>query len=247
MLFNRFKVVNQSEHGRIFAVGDVHGCLDELKELLALVKFDTSTDQLVFVGDLADRGKQSLATLEFVLDKPYFHIVAGNHEHLLCEHVNGPIALSKKFLKYWLAEDGYWTHAVDDAELTQVCRKLSEQCYYIVEVATVCGTRFGITHAGYDESNWYRVEQSYPDDFYGLLMWSRKRAGGTFQTISAISGIDFTVHGHTIFERPQFKGDSLFIDTGCALGGRLTAVDLGAFAAQQQFNSDTLFSVTRHR
>lgn len=246
MLFKQFKSVQQNDFGRLFAVGDVHGCLDELVELLAKIAFDPSVDQMIFVGDLADRGRQSLATLEYVLDKPYFHVVVGNHEHMLYEHIFGPFTLTKKFLKYWLAEDGFWTHSADDAKLKQLCLKLSEQCHYIIEVKASTGTLFGVTHAGYDGSHWYDPSRDYPDDFFGLLMWSRKRAGSTFQGISPISGIDYTVHGHTVFERPQFKGNSLFIDTGCAIGGALTAVDLGAFAEQQQFNPTTVFSVFRH-
>ena len=45
---------------RIIVVGDVHGCLDELRELLAKVAFNQSSDVLLFTGDLGNRGPYSV-------------------------------------------------------------------------------------------------------------------------------------------------------------------------------------------
>lgn len=51
---------------RDIAIGDVHGCIDELNELLCLVSYKPGRDRLVFVGDLVDRGPDSLAVLRRV-------------------------------------------------------------------------------------------------------------------------------------------------------------------------------------
>ncbi|MDX8408488.1 MAG: symmetrical bis(5'-nucleosyl)-tetraphosphatase [Mariprofundales bacterium] len=70
---------------RIFAVGDIQGCYDCLRRLLDQAGFDADRDQLWCVGDLVNRGPESLATLRF-LRQLGEHCVAvlGNHDlHLL--------------------------------------------------------------------------------------------------------------------------------------------------------------------
>lgn len=77
--------------GRDFVVGDLHGCFDLLDRLLEHVRFDPACDRLFSVGDLVDRGPDSLRCVEF-LTSTWFHAVKGNHETLLLEFFESYLA-----------------------------------------------------------------------------------------------------------------------------------------------------------
>src|SRR5881227_513746 len=76
--------------GRTIVVGDIHGCYDELGELLARVDL-RAQDRVVAVGDLIVKGEQSRAVLDLFMSDPRFSSVIGNHDLAL--------------LRYWRGED----------------------------------------------------------------------------------------------------------------------------------------------
>ena len=69
----------RNENGRDFVVSDIHGCYDTLMVELAQIDFDQHKDRLFSVGDLVDRGPDSLKCLKLI-EEPWFHPVIGNHE-----------------------------------------------------------------------------------------------------------------------------------------------------------------------
>lgn len=79
------------------AVGDVHGCLRELKQVLERTGFDPAKDRVLFVGDLVNGGPDSLGVLRFVRDLgEAAEVVLGNHDlHMLAVGLGGQEAREK--------------------------------------------------------------------------------------------------------------------------------------------------------
>ncbi|MGZ4957859.1 MAG: metallophosphoesterase [Methylomonas sp.] len=71
-----------NRQGKDYVIGDLHGCLDLLQRLLDEVGFDQNRDRLFSVGDLIDRGPDSLGCLH-LLKHSWFYSVQGNHENML--------------------------------------------------------------------------------------------------------------------------------------------------------------------
>ncbi|MCX7635800.1 MAG: metallophosphoesterase, partial [Syntrophales bacterium] len=78
--------------GRIFAIGDVHGCRQRLEALVDRIPLDYDGDTLVFVGDYIDRGPDSKAVVDFILElcEDIRHVVClrGNHEQMFLNYIN---------------------------------------------------------------------------------------------------------------------------------------------------------------
>ena len=78
------RTLPSNDQGRDYVVGDLHGCRQLLDQLLEFVDFSPENDRLFSVGDLIDRGSDSLGCLA-LLEKPWFYAVRGNHEEMLLD------------------------------------------------------------------------------------------------------------------------------------------------------------------
>lgn len=80
-----------------YAIGDVQGCHDALKRLVQQIRFDPTIDRLWFVGDLVNRGPDSLAVLRFIRQMgASAQMVLGNHDLFLLAVAEGVVDLRAK-------------------------------------------------------------------------------------------------------------------------------------------------------
>lgn len=72
----------------VYAIGDIQGCYADLQNLLELISYSEQNDKLYFVGDLVNRGPQSLEVLRFLRQIPNCKLVLGNHDiHLIARYL----------------------------------------------------------------------------------------------------------------------------------------------------------------
>lgn len=88
------KVISEEEASqisRLIIVGDVHGCLDELQDLLVKCEYEVSTgDRVLLLGDLVNKGPYSAEMVKFVREKGIL-CVRGNHDDWALCHALGLI------------------------------------------------------------------------------------------------------------------------------------------------------------
>ena len=78
-----------------YVIGDIQGCYEQLLHLLDQIQFNEHADRLWFVGDLVNRGPQSLQVLRFVKDLPVKPIITlGNHDLYLLHRLFGGAGLN---------------------------------------------------------------------------------------------------------------------------------------------------------
>jgi serine/threonine protein phosphatase 1 len=217
---------------RAYVVGDVHGRLDLLEELLAKIHSElqrrpSAKTLLVFVGDLIDRGPSSAQVIERLRTykrdgiRPVF--LLGNHEEVLLRIVKGDAQLITKWrwfggtecLESYGLDSSQFAHLTDEEALALVRRAIPKEHVEFVE-SFVDSCRFGdylFVHAGIRPG--VDLEQQRQSD----LRWIRD----PFLLDDSDHGF-VVVHGHTISEEVEARPNRIGIDTGAYRTGVLTAL-----------------------
>ena len=205
---------------KIFAIGDIHGCLGKLKDLMSRIDIDRQNNTLIFIGDYIDRGRFSKEVIDYVLhlQGKYKKMVCllGNHESMFLKYLEGvdeDIYLTNGGINT-LHSYGISLH--DDIETRknkipadhlvffQSLRPYYEEGEYI------------FVHAG--------LNPDVPLEEQGIydLLWVR------YEFIESENDIGkIVVFGHTpVGEKPLIRKNKIGIDTGVVYGGRLTCIEL---------------------
>lgn len=86
---------------KVIIVGDVHGCLQELKDLLAKCDYNPLNSIVILVGDLVNKGPFSAEVIQFVRSQQ-FYCVRGNHDESALSHALGTSKTKKTELYDYL-------------------------------------------------------------------------------------------------------------------------------------------------
>ncbi len=226
------------DSGPFDIIGDVHGCFDELLELLGRLGYGVSKSaqhsqvryqvtppsgrKVIFLGDLVDRGPNSPEVLRLVMDMVDAGnaiCVPGNHEVKLERKLSG----RKVNLTHGLAETMEQLADESDEFLTRVKSFFASLISHFI----LDDGRLVVAHAGLKEAFQGRAsgavrnfalygETTGETDEYGLPV--------RYQWASDYKGSAMVVYGHTPVLEPEWLNGTICIDTGCVFGGKLTAL-----------------------
>lgn len=224
---NVIKKYDANEKGRDFIVSDIHGCYSLLEQKLQEVNFNESTDRLFSVGDLCDRGPQSVRAIEF-LNKNWFHPVRGNHDDILVsiyeDEQNNTDSQSsiEPYLTtshFWFVVGGAWWQHISNNQKDQLYEAINQLPYFI-EINTEDGEVVGIIHGEVPvDYTWQQcVKRVSKNDkiVINMITWDRHRFRQKLN--QSVPGIDQIYCGHTIlptdYPVPYTLGNINYIDTG---------------------------------
>ncbi|PAV26303.1 serine/threonine protein phosphatase, partial [Tamilnaduibacter salinus] len=223
-----------NESGRDYVVGDLHGGYDALMRSLEEIGFDHNADRLISVGDLVDRGPDSMGCF-CLLDEPWFYACLGNHEQMMMEALSAGLGSAEALL--WFRNGGDWSLDYDWQELTRGVLQRRARLPDAIEVC-VGSRRVGVIHAEVPGHDWSRLAQSLEtEEGRHEALWSRatiSRLSREPGYVPWVDGIDRVIVGHTPLEEPLSAGNLMYIDTGAFLErGYLTVVRLEEVLARE--------------
>ncbi|WP_108127129.1 metallophosphoesterase [Saccharospirillum mangrovi] len=211
------QTLTANPHGRDFILADLHGHRARLDAALAEREFDPKRDRLFSVGDLIDRGPDSPACLE-LLDEPWFFAVRGNHEQMLIDALRSQQSMS---WSRWLMNGGNWALHQPEQQLEVWAEQLDQLPHTLT--IEFDQARIGLCHAQYRLPHWDdRLDASDYDK--SDWVWGRSRLAG--RDDRSVAGVDWLFHGHTIVERVERLGNSVFIDRGAYNDGPLVLINV---------------------
>jgi len=204
-----------NEKGKDYIIGDLHGCYDLLVEKMYEIGFNKKVDRLFSVGDLIDRGSNSLECLKLIFE-PWFFPVQGNHEDMMLSAV-----LDNESPNLWLMNGGEWSLSVDRDKLSGLAFRVRESIPYSITVETENGD-IGICHAQPPSVDWKNAVEPDERDIK-IMLWSRSWIADQYQ--EPVLNVYKTFHGHTP-DSVEIIENTNFIDTGAFYTGNLTIREL---------------------
>ena len=201
------KNIPANHKGQDFFVGDIHGEYDLLLTTLAQCQFNFECDRLFSVGDIVDRGVDSIACLE-LLHKPWFYAVRGNHEEMLLADEDSELARIHR------NAGGEWFFQCSSQEQSRLKALVEQYCPFAFTIESKFG-HIGVCHAS-SPLHWSALQNARADNIELLkdCAWSTKqyqqvKKGEVFH----INEITFVIHGHVNCARVTTNLNQLWIDT----------------------------------
>jgi len=218
---------------RVYAVGDVHGRADLLRNALDIVDADIASDPpekpiFVGMGDFIDRGPESRSVLDILSNiRDRSVLLKGNHEQILLSFLNDPVKTGPAWL-----ETGGWEflrsygvrsrpHEKDRKELSRIrddlVAKMPDRHLKLIKKLRLSQSIGGYFFAHAGARAGVPLDQQSEED----LLWIRKGFSDKDEPFEKI-----VVHGHTPVTVPYVGLNRINIDTGAYATGKLTLVIL---------------------
>jgi serine/threonine protein phosphatase 1 len=217
---------------RVYAVGDIHGRLDLFEALISAIEEDdgeagAAETTVILLGDLVDRGPDSAGVIARARDwqgRRRVRILAGNHEEMFLKSFEKLETLRhflrfggrETILSYGIDRGAYQKASVEEVQEMMERAVPAEDRRFIEDFEDMIAIGdYVFVHAGIVPG--VPLEEQRRQD----LRWIREPFLSHADPFGAV-----VVHGHTICDDPEDRGNRIGVDTGAYISGRLTALVL---------------------
>lgn len=224
------------ENSKIFAIGDVHGCREELETLLQRLQ-PQPNDQFIFLGDLINRGPDPLGVIRLVRTLPNTTCLFGNHElRLLRYRQDSDPSILKPY-------DWDTIHQLTDSDWIYLSGFLKTLELPELDIVLV--------HGGFIPWLPWQDQNAETVTNIQAINPETRQWGRRSDIPKATSwqdhwkGPPYVICGHTPRRDVYRAKHSICIDTGCTYGGQLTALEIRSgkltqVSARQDYVSKSL-------
>ena len=203
--------------GKTFAIGDIHGCAEELNDLITKLPLDDDST-IVFLGDYVDRGPNSKGVIEKIIElQNQYNVVTlqGNHESMMLGFLEDP---SSPLAGLFILNGGSATLASylnknDTYDIPKEHIDFLESLKLYHETDTHFFVHAGVPNIKLSELN--------HEEYRNQLLWVR----GSFLN-SSFQWEKTIVHGHTPNKEVERTPQRINLDTGCVFKGYLSAIEV---------------------
>lgn len=207
--------------GRVFIIGDLHGCYDDFLAKLEEVGFNFDEDLCLSVGDLVDRGKQSLDCFNLIY-KSWFKAVRGNHEQFCADYFTSiENDVDSELKQSHLANGGEWFYKLPDDVMKKIADDVNDMP--IALILNRGDKKYLVMH-GDMPSTFLNIDDlksglqsSNQETYMNTILWGRRLIKRIINlgTPSGFSGVDKVYFGHTVIPDVKQSLNYVFLDTGC--------------------------------
>ncbi len=226
--FIQRQMAKVNENEVVFAIGDIHGCVDLLNQKLEIINQQIEkitqnspmTFHLVFLGDYIDRGQASRETLETLLnldlDDCKVHYLMGNHEQILLNFLDDP----KKYLTLWMSIGGAATLTSFGINIDQNAIQIRQQ---LIKMMGMDMLNFISELESYYVNGDYFFCHAIPK--YGKPLHEQPKTTLLYNRFEKTPHYEkIVVHGHVLTDEINYSRSKINIDTGAYATKNLTCL-----------------------
>ena len=229
--------MSKTDNYRIYTIGDIHGCLDQLLRVQALIDADLAKNPhpnplVIYLGDYMDRGPENRAVLENLIVAKSANLPArflfGNHDNYINLFLDNPTSMHGRML-HWLdprmgGEKTLESYGVPNAveQTAEVSRDLFAAAIPDAHRLFLNKCELSIHIGGYFFAHaGVHPDVALKDQKFDDLIWIREPFLSHDEGFGAI-----VVHGHTPVKTVENHGNRIAVDTGAVFGRKLSCVIL---------------------